>query len=414
MEGQTIICISTRNWDSLWRSTQQVMSRMAEKNRVIFFEPGRNPDSPLLPEFKRNFRNYFLVEINEVQKNILVVPTPSNLPHGLKRLPHVLLRPANALVTRINDQILARHIWRVMKKLNIKDSIVWFYDPFSRNLAGKFGEKLSCYHHYDEIAEFAPNAGIKDLIQEIDNRMTSQVDVVFASSGQQAERLKKINPNTYFLPNAVDFTLFNQALTGNLPIPSDITLLPRPIIGFAGWIGYHIDIPLLNLIAETFPQCSLVLIGPDQLPDGIDTQRLKSKPNVVFLGQKKMSELPSYLQVFDAALMPWLLTGHMRYAYPLKLHEYLSAGRPPVATALPELKPFSNVVRIAETHDEFIKLIKDALVDNSQSAVEARVNVAQNNTWDQRVLEIYRIIEKHLDGQAVLKQPEYNQHEMVP
>lgn len=413
MEGQTIICISTRNWDSLWRSTQQVMSRMAAKNRIFFFEPGRNPDVSLLPEFKRNFRNYFSVEINEVQKNVLVVPTPSNLPHGLKRLPRAFLRLANNLVTTVNDLILARHIRRVIKKLKIQDPIVWFYDPFSYHLAGKFNEKLSCYHHYDEIAEFAPNSGIKDLIQEIDNQMTRHVDVVFASSGQQAERLKKVNPNTYFLPNAVDFKLFNQALTGNLPVPSDIASLPRPIIGFAGWIGYHIDIPLLNLIAETFPQCSLVLIGPDQLPDGIDTQRLKSKPNVFFLGQKKMLELPSYLQVFDVALMPWLLTGHMRYAYPLKLHEYLSAGRPPVATALPELKPFSNVVRIAETHDEFIKLIEDAIVDNSSSSVEARVNVAQNNTWDQRVLEIYRIIEEHLDGRTALKQPKYKQHETV-
>ena len=60
------------------------------------------------------------------------------------------------------------------------------------------------------------------------------------------------------------------------------------------------------------------------------------------------------------------------------------------------------------------ELIKDALIDNSPRSVEARVNVAQNNTWDQRVLEIYRVIEKHLEGQTALKQPEYNQHEMVP
>ena len=104
MEGETILCISTRKWDSLWRSTQQVMSRMAVRNRVIFLEPGRNPDKPLLPEFKRNFSNHFFLQIEEVQKNIIIVPTPSNLPHGLKRLPRALLRTSNSLVTRINDQ----------------------------------------------------------------------------------------------------------------------------------------------------------------------------------------------------------------------------------------------------------------------------------------------------------------------
>ena len=98
------------------------------------------------------------------------------------------------------------------------------------------------------------------------------------------------------------------------------------------------------------------------------------------------------------ALMPWLLTGHMRYAYPLKLHEYLSAGRASVATALPELRPFSSVVRMADTHNEFIEQIKEALIDKSQQSIETRVNVARNNTWDQRVLEIYRILDQYFDS----------------
>ena len=189
-----------------------------------------------------------------------------------------------------------------MERLEVQNPILWFYDSFSHNLAGKFGEKLSCYHHYDEIAEFAPNVRIKDLVQEIDNQMTRCVDIVFASSNAQAERLKKVNPNTYFLPNGVDFDLFNRALTGNLLIPSDIISLSRPIIGFAGWMGYHIDVPLLNLIAETFPKCSLVLIGPDQIPDSIDKRKLQSKANVFFLGQKKMTELP---HIFRFSM--WLL-----------------------------------------------------------------------------------------------------------
>ena len=398
MEGETIVCISTRKWDSLWRSTQQIMSRMADRNRVIFFEPGRNPDRPLLSEFIRNFSNHFMLQMHEVQKNLIIVPTPSNLPHGLKRIPRPILRMSNSVVTGINDQILVRYIRSVMKRLKIQNPILWFYDPFSHGLVGKFGERLSCYHHYDEIAEFAPNARIKDLVQEIDDKMTCCADVVFASSSVQAERLRKVNPDTYFLPNAVDFNLFNRALTGELPIPSDISSVSRPIIGFAGWMGYHIDIPLLQLIAEAFPESSLVLIGPDQLPEGVNKQRLQAMANVYFLGQKKMADLPSYLQVFDVALMPWLLTGHMRYAYPLKLHEYLSAGRAAVATALPELQPFSHVVRIAETHKEFIDHVKEALADKSQQSIESRVDVARNNTWDKRVLEIYRVLDLHLIG----------------
>ena len=44
MRGETILCIATRVWDSLWRDSQQIMSRMAQQNQVLYFEPGRTPD----------------------------------------------------------------------------------------------------------------------------------------------------------------------------------------------------------------------------------------------------------------------------------------------------------------------------------------------------------------------------------
>jgi hypothetical protein len=40
MQGETILCIEEGVWHSLWRDAQQIMSRIARHNRVLFFETG--------------------------------------------------------------------------------------------------------------------------------------------------------------------------------------------------------------------------------------------------------------------------------------------------------------------------------------------------------------------------------------
>jgi glycosyltransferase involved in cell wall biosynthesis len=161
-------------------------------------------------------------------------------------------------------------------------------------------------------------------------------------------------------------------------------------------LGYHIDVALLCRIAEMFPDQPLVLIGPEEFAPSDDVPRLHSLPNVYFLGAKAREELPQYLQYIDVALMPYSLTGHILSAYPLKLHEYLAAGRAIVSTDLPEVYPYDDVVRIARSHDEFLALIAEAMDDNSPEVIAKRAAVAQENTWDHRVEEIHRILDQRL------------------
>jgi len=162
------------------------------------------------------------------------------------------------------------------------------------------------------------------------------------------------------------------------------------------WMGYQVDVDLLLRVAEACPDCTLVLVGPDCLPDDARRRALHAMANVTFLGQKALESLPEYLKVLDVALIPYVIGGHTLTVYPLKLHEYLAAGRPIVASPLPELKPFSQVVRIAESAVDFVRQIREAIADHSPTSVAARVAVARENTWDSRVTDIYRAIDKRL------------------
>jgi glycosyltransferase involved in cell wall biosynthesis len=396
MNGETILCIAPRNFNSLWRNTQWIMWRLAAQNRVLYVEPGRNPDNAVLPELFRNLSNLFVLRQQPVSENLVTISSPPLLPHGRNLLPRAVLRLTMPLVTRFNAWLQMLVIRRVIKNFDVHDPILWTYLPFQVDLVGKCGEKLAVYFNYDELPDFIDNQRIKDYLRQTDNQLCRKVDVVFASSRAQCERRKAINPSTYLIPNAVDFDLFNRTLSEDAPPPPGIAGKPGPIVGFVGWLGFHIDVALLCRIAESFPEQSLVLIGPEELPPSDQVPRLHSLPNVYFLGAKPREDLPQYLRYIDVALMPYSLTGHILSAYPLKLHEYLAAGRAIVSTDLPEVYPFGDVVRIAKSHDEFLGFVAEAMDDNSPEVIAKRTAVARENTWDQRVEDIHRILDQRL------------------
>ncbi len=396
MDGETIICLGTRVWHSLWRNTQQVISRLATRNRVLYFEPGRNPDLPPGAEMWHNRRHFFHLHLQRLHENLIVVPTPSSLPYARAKLPRPVLRWTVPLVATLNARILARHVRWVMKELRVEAPILWLYEPRHLHLVGEFGEKLVCYYNYDEMADFAGNERLRDVLRDYDDRLCRRSDVVFASSRGQWERRRRLNEHTYFIPNAVDFDLFKQALDTQTAIPPEVAELPRPIIGYVGWLGYQIDVELLLRVAERYRQGSLVLVGPDHLPAGEATRRLRMLPNVHFLGRKELPSLPGYLKAIDVALIPYVVRGHTLTAFPLKLHEYLAAGRAIVATSLPELRPYAELVRLANTHEEFVGQVDEAAHDYTAPAVEARVALARTNTWDERVGRIHRILDRRL------------------
>src|SRR5688572_18469696 len=114
MRGETIVCIAPRRWDGLWKETQAIMSRLARDNRVLYFEPGRDPEHGVLAELRRNWPAMFHRTVREVQDNLLVIPSPPALPHGRRHLPIGVLRATMPAAMAINAGVLIRHVRRTM------------------------------------------------------------------------------------------------------------------------------------------------------------------------------------------------------------------------------------------------------------------------------------------------------------
>ena len=68
-------------------------------------------------------------------------------------------------------------------------------------------------------------------------------------------------------------------------------------------------------------------------------------------------------------MLPWETEqSFTSYGSAIKVREYLATGKPVVISPLPEYEPMRDVLRIARTRDEFLRLVEEALHENDPAA----------------------------------------------
>jgi GT2 family glycosyltransferase len=116
----------------------------------------------------------------------------------------------------------------------------------------------------------------------------------------------------------------------------------------------------------------------------VDVSELKALPNVRVLGQQPYETMPQYLYHFDACMIPFKVNPITEATDPVKLYEYLSAGKPVVCVALAEIEPYREYLYIAEDKDDFIIQLDRAVAENDPEMIVRRRRFAQQHTWEQR------------------------------
>ncbi len=227
----------------------------------------------------------------------------------------------------------------------------------------------------------------KDLLQ--------QANIILASSDYLHHKFRAYDKHILPLKNAGEFTHFVQAAKpSKLPIPADMKMIHRPVIGYYGALADWLNTDLIEGLAKDFPQASIVLIG---LVNNTKLERLSHKyRNIHLLGEKKYQELPAYLARFDVALIPFKLNKLIQATNPVKIYEYFAAGIPVVATSIPELMPYKKIMYLADNPQSFTRAVKKALTEKSLTLKKSRQQIAKLNTWqhraatlEKRIFELY-------------------------
>ena len=373
-----IVCFSLSRWDAPVSSPAASLAKeLSKKNRVFYIE---HPYS---------FKDYLTEgkSAGEYEDGNIHVITPP-LVYPINFLPEGKLYD---WFSRLNQEIVLRIFRKILKKYNIGEYIfINFFDPFFlRDVPADIRPVKFIYQCMDDISQeaYTKKHGVR-----LENEIVKNADVVLCTSRELTKIKSAISKNVHFHPNAADVELFKTAATDILNRPQELSFNDKKIIGFTGSIEYRTDYELLYEVAKYHSDKILYLVGP-VIGDEHTRYGLTKLPNVVFAGAKKLHELPSYLQYFDCCIIPYKVNKLTASIYPLKINEYLAAGKPVVATHFSEdIFSFRDHAFIAETRDQFLRMIDIAIDENNLNKKVARVEAAQANSWERRVEEFWEII----------------------
>ncbi|OYD25989.1 glycosyl transferase family 2 [Oceanimonas baumannii] len=174
----------------------------------------------------------------------------------------------------------------------------------------------------------------------------------------------------------------------------------RPVVGYYGAISEWFDMELVIASARAYPEWDFVLVGNTF---GCDTEKAEKQPNIYFTGEVPYTELPGYLAAFDVCTIPFQLIELTLCTNPVKVYEYLAAGKPVVTTAMPELQLISEMVHVADNEESYIAALSSAMdeVGDAQLADE-RSMWARQHDWASRAAQLKQAIDESYPKVSVI------------
>jgi hypothetical protein len=256
------------------------------------------------------------------------------------------------------------------------DVILYVHFAPMRHMFDRFQRAVVVYDILDDLSIYEPDeAGLPEerRVRFHHPIVMERADAVIVSNVVLAEIHRSERPDLIHVPNGVDAERFSAPA----PPPADLDRDERPIVGYHGMISHWFDFDLFEGVAHARPGVRFVLVGPHDPRAQEQVDRISRLDNVELLGERPSETMPSYVQAFDVGTVWFQVNDLTRAVTPLKVYEYLAAGKAVVSTPLPACEAESTV-RTAGDVDAFAAAIDAALAEGD---VHARRAAAQANDW---------------------------------
>ena len=364
---------------------EHLLRPLFPNNRFLWVETiGLRSPKICVYDMKRIFEK-FIKWFGKVKVNTAAIPA---LPENIIILTPFMI-PFNQfiIIRKFNQWNVKRNIKNTLKLYKFDNPISIASVPNAGDYIGAFQEKLKIYYCVDEFSLW-PGLD-KKMVGKLEKTLIAKVDLIIATSEHLSKSKYISNKETSIITHGVDFAHFN--------IGENKKSSPILKLCYFGLFDERSDQLILKDLAENIPNCEIHIWGSIVC----DIKMLKLIKNIIFHGKINYHELPIAIKEMDIFLLPYVRNELTDNINPLKLKEYLSTGRPVIATPLPEVVKLNDYLYLGTNSMEFITIVKDlqsCLHHNKKHFPCNKVIefIKKNETWEAKAKILSGIIQSNL------------------
>lgn len=266
---------------------------------------------------------------------------------------------------------------------------IYDWDQIVYDCSDLWAEQLS--------GKFSLLAYIKQkVILKSEQRIVEKASYITCTSNFLKEELVKRSPvyqnKIYTFENGVEYGLFQKQEESTLPLEKEAIT-----IGYIGGIKPKLDFNLLQQIARRRKDWRILLVGPDGTNSSQEFMQLLEEPNIQWTGSVPREQVSEYMHTLDVGIMPYKDSQYNKAIFPLKLFEFLAAGKPVIGMNLPSTKAYAeegvyDLFQGGVEAEQFIQAC-DKMVNTAgnQEWKKRRKQLAKNKDWETIFQEIIHI-----------------------
>jgi glycosyltransferase involved in cell wall biosynthesis len=294
----------------------------------------------------------------------------------------------SSLSRRLNRNLLTSQLTPLLSALP-EAAVAVTTLPLVSELIGELPVRRWVYYCVDDFGQW-PGLDQRTL-QHMERRLIERADAIIAVSETLQDRLAKLGRASHLLTHGVDLDFWSNP--EQAPAIPQLDALQRPLVVFWGVLDRRMDTALVEGIANSMSQGTIVLAGPADAYD----PALDRMPRVHRLGPLAFAQLPALAHQAAALVMPYADLPVTRAIQPLKLKEYLATGKPVVVRDLPATRAWSDCLDLADAPEAFANAVRLRLATGTPPDQQAARLRLEEESWETKAHDFERCL---FDGEA--------------
>ena len=240
---------------------------------------------------------------------------------------------------------------------------------------------LTIYDCLDFYAGF--NNRQQDQLNDLEARLIEKADAVTVTSEFLHHHIDMPH-KSHIVRNGCEFDKFANA--------SPVKANDNVRVGYVGAVSTWFDFDAVYAAALAYPEWQFDIYGRIE---GVFSFA-NTPPNVEFHGEITYQDVPKTIASFDVGIIPFKINRLTKATNPVKVYEYMAAGKPVVSSALPEVIHMNHDdILISHSNEGFIEhLARASFISQEPDKIKLRQQWAKSQDWSLRVDDIYKIMEK--------------------